>query len=160
MHASRINAKSIAGAKRRNRRRVWRRWRRWWMNVCRCIERDQWTSSITLNPLVTADYAIGVRLTASLFNNQNRYSFSKSAIFPVQTQIQYRWFKCSSHPLPAKVKDPIWSYLARIPIRNSRITYKLITRFAIVPFIYFFRPQRFVNAVAILHSRVEPPLLL
>lgn len=77
-----------------------------WMNVCRCIERDQWTSSITLNPLVTADYR--VRLTASLFNNQNRYSFSKSAIFPVQTQIQYRWFKCLlSPPPPAKVKDPI-----------------------------------------------------
>lgn len=41
-----------------------------------------------------------VRLTASLFNNQNRYSFSKSAIFPVQTQIQYRWFKCLLSPSP------------------------------------------------------------
>lgn len=138
--ASRI----IAGAKRRNGGECV--WRRWWMNVCRCIERDQWTSSITLNPLVTADYPHRVRLTASLFNNQNRYSFSKSAIFPVQTQIQYRWFKCLLSPPPLRSKTLSELPRAHPSPRNSRVTNELIARIAIVPFIYFFRLQRFVNA--------------
>lgn len=85
-----------------------------------------------------------VRLTASLFNNQNRYSFSKSAVFPVQTQIQYRWFKCLLSPLPAKVKDPIGA-ASRASQSETHITNELIMRFARVPFICFFRLQGFVN---------------
>lgn len=119
---------SIAGAKKRIRRRilaararrrvdfrggVLRRW------MCRCTERDQWTSSITLNPLDGLPIA-SVRLTASRSNNQNRYSFSKSAIFPVRHKSN-----TADLSVIGKVEDPKPTCVISRPpltLRNSRYT--------------------------------------